>query len=283
MNAWAASLALHGLGVALVATLWLDSSDAAPATPMRWRVALAPAPVEPAAQADRASRLEPAPSIQTPTPAPAAPRNLLQRVAMDTAQPAPEPTATEPVAPFPDTPPAAPAQRLQASAEPVPAPVAVAPPAPVTPPVAEAREISVAPAPMRLTSPAGSAPSVGVSLATAEAAPASPRPLAPPLMEAASVAADKRWQSALLESLRALKRYPGIARRLGQEGVVLVEARISREGRIEAASVKRGSGYPILDNDALRLLESAAEAARERIRPEQPTRLEVPIAYRLAG
>jgi len=136
---------------------------------------------------------------------------------------------------------------------------------------------------MRLSSPADSAPSVAVSLATAEVAPASPRPMAPPPTADVAVDTEKRWQSALLESLRALKRYPGIARRLGQEGVVLVEARISREGRIEAASVKRGSGYPILDQDALRLLESAAEAARDRIRPERPTRLEVPIAYRLAG
>lgn len=78
-----------------------------------------------------------------------------------------------------------------------------------------------------------------------------------------------------------MKRYPMTARRLSQEGVVLVEARIAPDGHLESATVKRGSGFALLDNDALRLLEAAAEAARAHLRPESQVRLEVPVVYRL--
>lgn len=274
MNAWAASLALHGLGVALAATLLLEPSDAAPATPLRWQVALVAAPVEPAA------RVESAPLVKAAPPPRAARQANSEAPSSEAALAVPPPPATPPVVPPTDSEPVQP--RPQAAVAPAPAPL------PVTQPVAVLREAPVAPTPARLASQIDSVPPValpvGVSVAAAEVAPLSRHPPAPPPpMADAAVETEKRWQSALLDSLRTLKRYPGNARRLGQEGVVLIEARISSEGRIEAATVKRGSGYPILDNDALRLLENAAAAARDRIRPQRPTRLELPIAYRLAG
>jgi len=110
---------------------------------------------------------------------------------------------------------------------------------------------------------------------------AKPTPATP--MTAAAAEVERRWYLALLERLRAMKRYPMVARRLGQEGVVLIEARIGQDGRLEAATVRRGSGYPMLDQDALRLLAEAAETARGQLQPERPTRLEIPIAYRLDG
>ncbi len=93
--------------------------------------------------------------------------------------------------------------------------------------------------------------------------------------------AERRWQHALLERLRDMKRYPMAARRLGQEGVVVIEARIDPEGHVDNAVIKRGSGYSLLDDEALRLLRAAVESIRAELHPIQAMRLDVPVAYRL--
>lgn len=108
-----------------------------------------------------------------------------------------------------------------------------------------------------------------------------PTPVSAPSHGTLAAEIERRWHLVLIERLRDMKRYPMAARRLGQEGVVVVEARIALDGRLEGATVKRGSGFTLLDNDALRLMEIAAEAARAQLKPERPTRVEVPIAYRL--
>lgn len=102
------------------------------------------------------------------------------------------------------------------------------------------------------------------------------------------VAMEKRWQAALLGRLRAQKRYPPVARRLGQEGVVVLRVVVAPDGRLESVQVQQGSGYPILDRDALRLLEEAATAVRDEMtggdgQAQQSLRLAIPIAYRLEG
>lgn len=134
-------------------------------------------------------------------------------------------------------------------------------------------------------------PSSSTTALQAQAANEAPRPVspAPAVVEAATGPAntetaaesERQWYLALLERLRTMKHYPAIARRLGQEGVVLVEARISADGQLENMTIKRSSGYPLLDRSALQLLEIAAGNARGQLRPERPTRLEIPIAYRL--
>lgn len=113
------------------------------------------------------------------------------------------------------------------------------------------------------------------------AAPPAPRPEPPSAVDAAAEAAERRWYAALVEQLRARKRYPLPARRLGQEGVVLLAVRVEADGRLEGVEVKRSSGHPLLDREARRLLEEAAELARDQLRPQRASRLEIPIAYRL--
>jgi protein TonB len=106
----------------------------------------------------------------------------------------------------------------------------------------------------------------------------------PQVDEAARAAAiERRWYQVLMGKLRAMKHYPMVARRLGQEGVVLVEARFASDGGLTGLALKRASGFPVLDNDALKLVESAAEAARSELRPGRPAHLEIPIAYKLNG
>lgn len=226
MRSWAVSLALHGAAAGLAAALWLEPAVPEAPAPLRWQVALAPAPVETAAHRPAPPSVAPPPPIPTP-------------------QPAPAPQPAEAAAP------------MQLPPAPVSAPVAA--PAPVEP---------IAPAPVQAAAAPVPPPARSV------AAPPAPS-------EAAAAEAERRWYLALLERLRELKRYPKAARRLGQEGVVLVEVRIGPDGHLEEAAVKRGSGYPLLDRDALRLLEAAAETARGQLQPERPTRLEIPIAYRL--
>jgi protein TonB len=87
----------------------------------------------------------------------------------------------------------------------------------------------------------------------------------------------------LLERLRSMKQYPPVARRLGQEGVVVLEARIGADGRLEEARIKRSSGHSLLDREAVRLLQEAAVMAQEHLHPARPTQVEIPIAYRLDG
>jgi protein TonB len=120
-----------------------------------------------------------------------------------------------------------------------------------------------------------------VSPGAIQAGPVNPPVLIAPAVHEIADEAERQWQRVLLQRLRDMKRYPMAARRLGQEGVVLIEARIAPDGHLESATVKRGSGFALLDNDALRLLEAAAEAARAQLRSESQVRLEVPVVYRL--
>jgi protein TonB len=89
-----------------------------------------------------------------------------------------------------------------------------------------------------------------------------------------------------LQKVRSLleeqKDYPTMARRLNQEGVVVLQFTISSSGQIEGAQVRRSSGHDLLD-----------QAARETLRrvgrfPPFPAELErrqltieIPLAYRL--
>jgi protein TonB len=79
-----------------------------------------------------------------------------------------------------------------------------------------------------------------------------------------------------------LPPYPLAARRLGHEGVVLLEVLVAADGRAAEVSVARSSGHATLD-------ESARETVRSRWRflPARrdgqpvPSRVEVPIRFRL--
>lgn len=109
------------------------------------------------------------------------------------------------------------------------------------------------------------------------------KPVSQPDEAAHAEAVKLRWYQALMDKLRVMRRYPMLARRLGQEGVVLVEARFDSDGGLLGLRLMRGSGFPLLDRDAMRLVEAAATATRGELRPGQPARLEIPIAYRLEG
>lgn len=77
--------------------------------------------------------------------------------------------------------------------------------------------------------------------------------------------------------------YPLAARLRGYEGVVLLSVDVSAEGRVGELSVKRSSGYEILDRSALEAVRSwTFEPAR---RLGQPVRMQVdvPVKFVLRG
>ena len=66
------------------------------------------------------------------------------------------------------------------------------------------------------------------------------------------------YAAVLLAWLERHKEYPRPARRRGQEGVVLLYVLIDREGRVLQSRIEESSGYPLLDNAVLDMLERAA-------------------------
>ena len=229
VRGWAASLILHGLFLAAILA-WVKP---APAPPLRWRVAVVPAAVDPD------SPLPPSPRRSR---TPAAPPPLASTLA---SAPAPAQTVATPG---------------EARA---PAPLADSAAPPATPPSAGAHPPALAsPRPPPLPADA-------------------PRPAGP--VPASAPGVDPGALPALLAArLAALKRYPLAARRLGQEGIVVLEATVRADGQA-AARVKQSSGHPHLDKAALRLFESAMASLAGQWTPAAETTLEIPVVYRLEG
>lgn len=76
------------------------------------------------------------------------------------------------------------------------------------------------------------------------------------------------WQSQVLGQLEKFKRYPRVAQRLRQEGVVLVRYTVDRQGRVLSARLANSSGRASLDAEAL--------AAVQRASPLPPPPAEIP-------
>lgn len=92
-----------------------------------------------------------------------------------------------------------------------------------------------------------------------EAAEKGPKPAAP--RQGASRKpnqAELSWQRALNLHLSKHKRYPGEARSRRIQGVVTVSFSVDREGHVKSARMVRGSGSPLLDEEALKMLSRAS-------------------------
>ncbi len=251
---WAASLALHGL--LLAGVFLLTRSHAVPPPPLRWEVALvAPAPSVP-------PQVETKPQLETK------PRTKAQTETRQATEPERKAAVDDQPAPAPRPPPE------KAAAVPAAEPVRPAAPLPALPPALPPAAIVAAEAEVRPKP----APAVA-TMAAITPAPAD-RPVVAPPPARPDIDTQRRWQALLAAKLRELKRYPSLSRRLGQEGVVVLEARIQTDGRA-AANVKRSSGYAALDRAAVKLFEEAIAALTGQLAPRDESLLEIPVAYRL--
>lgn len=196
----------------------------------------------------------------------------------------PSPPLPSPPAPTPAVAPPTPLPPPARIPPPPPLPVPQPTPVPQAVPVMSPPSLPApAPSPV-ISAPIPVADPVPVAVSAPPVPLPAPRPVAPPPQaEIPTEVQERAWHLALAAELRARKRYPLAARRLGQEGVVVVLARIAADGRLANVEVKRASGFPLLDRDALKLFEAAAEAVRGQWRPERAMDIEVPIAYRLEG
>ncbi|MCA9520458.1 MAG: energy transducer TonB [Myxococcales bacterium] len=68
-----------------------------------------------------------------------------------------------------------------------------------------------------------------------------------------------RYLARLNRLVAARKRYPEVARRMGDEGRVVIEALIGSSGTLRGEpTIKKSSGVALLDREALRMVTSAA-------------------------
>ncbi|MDR3406119.1 MAG: TonB family protein [Chthoniobacter sp.] len=151
------------------------------------------------------------------------------------------------------------------------------PPAPVPPPPSIPEPVPASePLPVVETKPPPSRPSVHHE----SAKPAHPASSAAPKAVVAGAAGGV--SSPVRPRSNPKPPYPPEARRLGQQGRVLLEVQVSADGRAAGVSVKRSSGFPVLDNAAVQGVQRwTFEPARVAGVPVA-SRAEVPVSFSLA-
>ena len=159
------------------------------------------------------------------------------------------------VQPPPETPPPPPPPQLT-----TPPPLFIPPPeiavALPPPPQAITQTTAVTPPEARLPPPAPPAP---------------PAPAAPPVRVAASIDPAK--------DCRDKPAYPALSKRIGEEGLVVLEFTIEANGKVSEAKIKQSSGHPRLDEAAKRGLTTLCKFHPGTV-DGKPERSIATIAYR---
>ncbi|WP_124449103.1 TonB family protein [Paucibacter sp. KBW04] len=108
---------------------------------------------------------------------------------------------------------------------------------------------------------------------------AAPRaPSLPPAPQAGGRASES-WQARVLARLERFRSYPPGARARREQGVVVLQLRVNREGQVLSARVQQGSGHAELDRAALATVQRAQPLPG--IPPDLPQELDllVPVEF----
>ncbi|QTD44337.1 energy transducer TonB [Ottowia testudinis] len=117
------------------------------------------------------------------------------------------------------------------------------------------------------------------AVAPAPAAPTHAETRAPVVHVPSSAAAE--WRGLLGSMLQKHKRYPTMARRLQQQGTVIVQAAFSAQGELLDCQIATSSGTESLDDAALRLVRQATLDTSRQSQPGKALHMRIPIHYSL--
>lgn len=94
--------------------------------------------------------------------------------------------------------------------------------------------------------------------------------------------AKAEWEDLLLGHLAKFRRYPRQAESARQQGTVLVDITLNRSGKLLKAAIRQGSGYPLLDAEALATVRRASPlpAPTDEV-PGDPVTAEIPVQFSL--
>lgn len=202
------------------------------------------------------------------------------------ALPLPEPVVLVEMAPDAASVPANTQPQRQSQTRPQPQPQPV-PPQAAMPPIKLPPVLAPLPQnPVSLPPPAPMPQQMVAAMAPAPARHSAP---SPPAAAAGPAASDPRGQKAELDyfalisaHLNRRKAYPAEARKARQEGVVVIRFTVDRNGNVSGESIKRGSGFALLDQATLYLLQRVAPLpAMPANMPRDSVTIALPIAYSL--
>ncbi|MFK4751788.1 energy transducer TonB family protein [Oceanobacter antarcticus] len=226
---WVSSLliVLVALGAPLAWWLIPERAPGIPAPPPAAMVVeLAPAPVAPASQPEQPPGPEQADTAPPPKPEP---------------PPTPEPE--------PEIPPAPPATKPEVAVNPKPEPKPEKQEQPKeVRPQEEPEEAPPEEKPASTASAPPDAPQEDVEAAAPD------RGISAPMTNSNAI---PTWQNSLMLKLNEAKRYPTQARRYRQEGVAYLRFTMDRDGNVLAKAIEQSTGYPLLDEETLTLIERA--------------------------
>ncbi len=194
---------------------------------------------------------------------------------------APPPVETPTIAAPPPPLPAAPPQP-QPPPEP-PAPVPPPPPSVSTPVETEAPPVPMAepvPTPSAIPAANPASPSPETS-ARSNPAANTPAPTSPPTTAANTIVAGPIQIGEPSYLVLMQPEYPTQARRLHQEGTVVLALSLDSEGKLEKVVVTKSSGHPLLDQAAVEAMQQSRFQAANQNGVPVPSRAEVSITFRL--
>jgi periplasmic protein TonB len=109
-----------------------------------------------------------------------------------------------------------------------------------------------------------------------------PSPAVPPRVKGGAPRIAPSWETELVRRLEQYKRYPSEAQARRVEGVVTLNFRVNRNGRVLAHEIVRSSGHPELDKEVMSMIERAQPLPPfPPSMPEDQLALTVPIRFSL--